>query len=200
MPTPLEIVRGVSQAAANAYDGALDPDGNPIEIGLKREEGHLVKDSRLVDGFKIKFHGPVLRIVYQCDVKLKEVYANGFESDILTTINSAANFLKKEYKRVTGDTLALTKLDGEYDMMVQQTSRVRSFVNAHCDYKVGGMEGVLEVGEDERERTVDDAIKGWLGMNGNLKRATGTGLLGNTTHPNSKGADNVTGKRDLEPK
>ena len=85
MPTPLEIVRGVSQAAANAYDGALDPDGNPIEIGLKREEGHLVKDSRLVDGFKIKFHGPVLRIVYQCDVKLKEVYANGFESDILTT-------------------------------------------------------------------------------------------------------------------
>ena len=44
MPTPLEIIRGVAQAAANAYDGALDQDGKPLDIGLSREEGHLVKD------------------------------------------------------------------------------------------------------------------------------------------------------------
>ena len=188
MPTPLEIIRGVSQAAANAYDGALDPDGNPIEIGLSREEGHLVKDTRLIDGF-----------TYQSDIKLKGVYANGFESDIIATINKAANFLKKEYKRITGDTLTLTKLD-DYDVMVQQTSRIRSFVNAHCNYRVGGLDETVEVEETDRERTVDDAIKNWLGMNGNLKRATGTGLYGNTTHPNSKDAGNVSGKRDLEPK
>ena len=73
MPTPLEIIRGVAQAAANAYDGALTEDGEPLEIGLSREEGHLVKDSRLIDGFKIKFHGPILRVNYQSDVKLAMV-------------------------------------------------------------------------------------------------------------------------------
>ena len=198
MPTPLEIIRGVAQAAANAYDGALDQDGKPLDIGLSREEGHLVKDSRLIDGFKIKFHGPVLRINYQSDVKLKDVYANGFESDVLGTINKAANFIKKEYKRVTGDTLTLTKLEG-HDVFVQETSRIRSFVNAYCDYKVGGLDGVVEI-EQPSEDTVDSAIKSWLGMNGNLKRATGTGMYGNTTYPSSKKAKNVSGKRDLEPK
>lgn len=198
MPTPLEIIRGVAQAAANAYDGALTEDGEPLEIGLTREEGHLVKDSRLIDGFKIKFHGPVLRINYQSDVKLKDVYGNGFESDVLGAINNAANFIKKEYKRVTGDTLSLTKLE-EHDVFVQETSRIRCFVNAHCDYKVGGLDGVVEVAEPS-EDNVDNAIKNWLGMNGNLKRATGTGMYGNTTYPSSKKAKNVSGKRDLEPK
>jgi hypothetical protein len=198
MPTPLEIIRGVAQAAANAYDGALDEDGKPIDIGLSREKGHLVKDSRLIDGFQIKFHGPVLRINYQSDIKLKDVYANGFESDILSTIGKAASFLKKEYKRLTGDTLTLTKLD-EHDVFVQETSRIRSFVNAYCDYKVGGLDGVTEI-EQPSEDTVDSAIRSWLGMNGNLKRATGTGLYGNTTYPSSKKSKNVTGKRDLEPK
>ena len=30
----IDIVNGISQAAANAYDGALDEKGEPIKIGL----------------------------------------------------------------------------------------------------------------------------------------------------------------------
>ena len=41
-----DVFRGIAQAAANSFDGALDDDGNPIEIGLKREQGHPVHDSR----------------------------------------------------------------------------------------------------------------------------------------------------------
>ena len=37
----LDVVRGLMQAAADSYDGALDDKGEPIKIGLKREEGHL---------------------------------------------------------------------------------------------------------------------------------------------------------------
>ena len=39
MATVYEIVQGLSQAAANAYDGALGEDNEPIVAGLRREDG-----------------------------------------------------------------------------------------------------------------------------------------------------------------
>ena len=198
MATPLEIIRGISQAAANAYDGALDEDGNRIEIGLRREEGHLVHDSRLMDGFKVKFHGNVLIVTYQSDIKLREVHSGRFEDEILQTINNAANFLKKEYKRLTGETLTLTKT-GNHDVFVEDISRIRCNVVATCDYKIGGMTNVVESDEPESKDTVDDAIKNWLGSNAN-KRSVGTGMLGNAKHEGASQPKNVKGERDLEPR
>ena len=187
--TPLEIIRGVAQAAANPYDGALDHDGNPVELGLSREQGHLVNDTRLIDGFKVRFSGDILKISYQSDVTLKDVYSNGFESDVLQTIGKAAKFIKEEFKRITGKKLSLTKTDN-HDVLVQETSRIRCFVTATCDYKIGGL-GDVEAVEQGSEESVDDAIKKWLGANGNLKRATGTGMLGNTKFSGTKKAQNV---------
>ena len=45
MATVYEIVQALSQAAANAYDGAHDADGKPIKAGLQREEGSLLLTS-----------------------------------------------------------------------------------------------------------------------------------------------------------
>ena len=33
-----DIVKGISQAAANAYEGALDEEGNKLQVGLKRDK------------------------------------------------------------------------------------------------------------------------------------------------------------------
>ena len=55
MATVNEIVQGLSQAAANAYDGALDADGEPIKAGLQREEGDPILDKRVMDGFNVSF-------------------------------------------------------------------------------------------------------------------------------------------------
>ena len=49
----MEIVRGISQVMANSHDGALDDNGDPIKVGLKREEGDPITDSRIMDGFKV---------------------------------------------------------------------------------------------------------------------------------------------------
>ena len=61
MATVYEIVQGLSQAAANAYDGNHDEryayDGKARKIGLRREEGDPILDSRVMDGFKVKFSG-----------------------------------------------------------------------------------------------------------------------------------------------
>jgi hypothetical protein len=78
MATVLDIVRGISQAAANGYDGSQyenhSYDGEATKIGLKREEGNPILDSRVVDGFGVKFHGNQLCISYQSDIRLKDVY------------------------------------------------------------------------------------------------------------------------------
>ena len=85
MATTLEIIRGISQALAYSYDGAHDArytdDGEAHTIGLKREEGDPILDSRVIDGFKVKISGNKLCIHYQSEVKLKDVHDKNFESD-----------------------------------------------------------------------------------------------------------------------
>ena len=169
MATTLEIVRGISQAAANAYDGAHDKrfssDGEEHKVGLKREEGDPINDSRIMDGFGIKFQGNLLCINYQCDVRLKEVYAGNFENEIEEMIQSVASFLKKEYKKITGDSLSLTP-EGDVSVLVQNTSRVRVFVTAHRYYQIGGLSDVLPVGEASEDR-LDKSIRDFISLGKN---------------------------------
>ena len=127
MATIYEIVQGLSQAAANAYDGALDENGEPVKIGMQREDGDPLLDHRVMDGFGVKFAGNIMCLTYQSDVQLKEVYASGFESDTEQRMMDISKWLKGEYKRITGNTVTLTK-EGEIDVMVQNSSRVRSFL------------------------------------------------------------------------
>tara|TARA_R100000234_G_scaffold49947_1_gene29892 strand:- start:4601 stop:5110 length:510 start_codon:yes stop_codon:yes gene_type:complete len=168
MATVLEIINGISQAAANiGYDGAHEGilgDGEPRSAGLRREEGHLINDRRVIDGFGVKFMGDVLCITYHGEVQLKEVYANGFESEIEETIVQVANFLKKEYKAITGNTLSLTK-QGESDILVQNRSRVWTWVQAQCLFKIGGINEVVAV--DEEEDGLRDRFKDFLSLGSN---------------------------------
>ena len=141
MATVYEIVQGLAQAAANAYDGALGEDYEPAKPGiLRREEGDALIDQRVMDGFNVKFYGDVMCISYQSDVKLKEVYAGGFEQEMERMINEIKKFLQKEYKAITGNSVRLTSpQDSEIKVLVQSTSRVRSFVQAYQHYKVSGL-------------------------------------------------------------
>ena len=142
----LKVFRGLAQAAANAYDGAYDDEGNPLEIGLKREDGHYINDSRTMDGFKVRFSGPLMIINYQADIKLKEVYKGGFESEIEQRIEDIASYLKKEYKKITGDSISL-----------KNTSRVRTWVQAHRSYMIGDLKGV----DKNKEPSTDDLQDGF---------------------------------------
>tara|TARA_R100000664_G_scaffold15526_1_gene24060 strand:- start:735 stop:1265 length:531 start_codon:yes stop_codon:yes gene_type:complete len=162
----LDIIRGVAQAAANAYDGAFDSNGDPISLGLKREEGHPVLSSRDMDGFKVKMSGNHLMVNYQAEIKLRDVHNTKFEEELEQTVADIASWLKKEYKKVTGDTLSLTPV-GEVDAIVQSTSKVRVFVNATKKFKVGGLEGVedkLEPSEELVQKNFKDFLnQGGLG-------------------------------------
>ena len=139
MATVYEIVQGLSQAAANAYDGALGENEEPLKVGLQREDGDPILDKRVMDGFNVKFYGDMMCLSYQSEVKLKEVYASGFESEVEQRIADIASFLRKEYKKITGSSVSLTE-EGEVDVRVENSSRVRSWVTAKMHYKVGGLD------------------------------------------------------------
>ena len=164
MATVLDVVRGLSQAAANAYDGALDENGEPLKVGLQREEGDPLIDKRVMDGFGVRFMGPYLCINYQTEVQLKEVYASGFETDMEQTVEDIAGFLKKEYRKITGNSVSLTA-EGEIDVRVESSSRVRSWATAYRKYKIGGMQDVMVVGEATEDR-IEKSYRDFLEQGG----------------------------------
>jgi len=164
MATVYEIIQGLSQAAANAYDGALTEEGEPVLVGLQREEGDPILDKRVLDGFNVRFRGNLMSLSYHSEVQLKEVYTNGFESDIEQRISEIASFLKKEYRKITGNSVQLTK-EGEVDMRVESTSRIRSWVTAECRYKVGGLDEAMQV-EASSESTVEGSWQTFLDLGG----------------------------------
>jgi len=175
MATVYEIVQGLSQAAANAYDGALGEDYEPVKTGaLRREEGDALIDQRVMDGFGVRFYGNMMVLSYHSEIQLKEVYASGFETDMEQRIADISKWLKKEYKRITGDGVTLTK-EGEIDVRVENSSRVRSWVTAKMHYKVGGLAEDMELEAPSHDR-LDKGWKtfldqgGWNGKGG--KRPT----------------------------
>jgi hypothetical protein len=170
MATVYEIVQGLSQAAANAYDGALDEGGEPLKAGLQREEGNPILDKRVMDGFNVVFYGNMMCIKYQSDVQLKEVYASGFETEIEQRVADIASFLKKEYKKITGKSVSLTG-EGEIDVRVENSSRVRSWVTAKMHYKVGGLDESMAIGTEQDTKPEAKwesflALGGWDGKGG----------------------------------
>ena len=136
-----DIVKGINQAAANAYDGATTEEGEPLDIGLQRDKPTPITDRRVMDGFGVTINGTTLRVNYHREVATNEVMSNKLKTDIETAIEEVSSFLKKEYKSITGEALKLKKLPGDVIGNVQTTSRIRSWVQAHCDYEIQGVEG-----------------------------------------------------------
>ena len=168
MATVLEIIQGIAQAAANgAWDGAhsadLQADGKARDAGLKRQDGHFINDRRVMDGFGVKFHGPILRVTYQAEVRIKDVKDNGFENDIERQIAEIVKFLKKEYKAITSNTLTLKK-EGESQILVQRISNYRTDVQAHCDYRIGGLTDVVDVDRGSDEDRLAKGVRDWLSL------------------------------------
>lgn len=161
----LEIISGISQVVGTkGHDGALEDDGTRVKIGLGREEGHLINDSRVVDGFGIKFQGNKIKISYQAEIKLEDVHDSKFESELEDKIESIVKFIKKEYKKLTKNTLGIKKDEGEMKATVQTTSRVRAFVHAHKWYVLTGLPDSKEMSKDEHQEKLDKALKSWMDM------------------------------------
>jgi len=168
----LEIVQGLAQAAANAYDGSHDErfvrDGEVKKIGLKREEGCPITDQRVNDGFSVKFMGNQIVIHYQSDIRLKEIYGGDFENEMSRVLNEIKKFLQKEYKAITGNSITLTK-EGDVSVLASSVSRVRSFVQAYQHFNISGIKVDPDAGGSEN-RKIEDSWRKFMDLDNNNKR------------------------------
>ena len=165
MATTLDIVRGIQQAKANAYAGSHDSrysyDGEERKVGLRREEGSPLLDSRVMDSFDVKVSGTQLNVCYHTEYTAKEAKSSNLESDIGQTIADIVKYLKREYKKIVGETLSLKK-PSEVDIDMQMISRHRVSVRAYQSYNIGGMDDSTEPVGEESEVKLDKAIKKFL--------------------------------------
>ena len=158
MATTLEIINGISQVLANSYDGALDESGEPVKIGLRREEGNPLIDHRVMDGFGAYINGDRLHIKYHAEIPLKEVHSNGFEGEMEAMVEKVKSFLQKEYRKVTKSSLSLSD-PSEVDVLVEYISRVRTSVKVHKCYAIGGMPA-------EEEKQIDPEFEKFTALGG----------------------------------
>ncbi len=164
MATVLDVIKGLNQAAANAYDGALDENGEALQVGLDREEGHPIIDSRIIDGFKVRFAGPKMIVTYQSEMRVNEIHPrNQFENEINAKFADIVKFLKKEYKKITKGSVSLTE-DSDPDIIVQTTSRNHTWVQAKKQYAIGGFDGVepIRMGSERTAEAEKDYHKKFL--------------------------------------
>jgi hypothetical protein len=154
MATILDVIKGLNQAAANSGDfgGEYDEDQ---KIGLKREKGHPILDSRVMDGFRVRFAADKIIITYQSEMRLEELHPrNRFENEIENKFADIVKFLKREYKKIMKSSVTL-KDPSESDILVQTTSRIHSWVQATKQYTIGGIDNVDTV----RRTSVGDQDK-----------------------------------------
>ena len=148
-----DVVKGLAQAAANAYDGALDENGDPLELGLKRESGRGIYDKAALDGFKVRFAAD------QMEVEARF-------ADIL-------KYLKKEYRRLGNGSVTLSPID-EARVDAQSISRVRTWIQAQKAYKIGGVEGVDPIGQRSDKDRLDDNFKKFLELSSDKRPSNDT--------------------------
>jgi hypothetical protein len=159
MANILDVVQTIQNiVSTKGYDGALDEEGNPVKIGLKREVDNVVTDSRLVDGFSVRFQGENLVLGYSSECNIKQVQNPNFEGMVEQHISDIISFIQKEYKSAAGSTLRLTK-EGETDILVQKMSNFRTWFQSSCIYKIGAVEGVLE---EDKPADINESIKNWI--------------------------------------
>ena len=159
----LEVIETINQIAHLSYDGALDENGEPRQIGLKREEGHPILDSRVMDGFNVHFEGNKMKLNYQTETVLRDVYKNGggaFEDEMVSRLNDIVSFLKKEYRKVKKESLTL-EMQGEPHVRVQHVSNYKTWAEVHCIYEIGGVDSLPATGQAESKLRAQ--MKKWLG-------------------------------------
>ena len=103
---------------------------------------------------------------------MRDVYANkkgSLENELEKTMSDIVRYLKKQYRKITGNTLSL-KEKGEVDARVESTSRVRVFVTARKLYKISNMDEVEDVGQPS-EKKLEKSFSDFLSLGGSDKKA-----------------------------
>ena len=169
----LEIIKDLSQAAGYMYDGAVDEKGEPLKMGLKRDELSST-NRKYIDGGKFRFAGDKIIVTYEAEIRLPDVYKtgiNGFQGEMDTMIQNLVKQLKKNYRDISGKSITLTPEGDGAKVDVAYVNRHRTLVQAIRAYKIGGLSEILApTGAEVNKREMSDNYKKFLEQGGFGKR------------------------------
>ena len=169
----LEIIRDLSQAAGYMYDGAVDENGEPLKMGLKRDDLSST-NRKYIDGGKFRFAGNKIIVTYEAEIRLPDVYKkgiNGFQNEMDSMIQNLVKQLKKNYRSVAKKSITLTPEGDGAKVDVAYINRHRTLVQAIRAYKIGGLSEILAAtGAEVNEREMSDNYKKFLEQGGFGKR------------------------------
>ena len=120
-----------------------------------------------MDGFNVRMAGPKLIVSYQSEMPMAAFHNTKLDQELEETYADITKFLKKEYKKIIGETLSL-KEDGPCDFILQNMSKVRTWVQATKTYTVGNMKDVLEIAEPSKDR-LEDSFRKFLELSTDKK-------------------------------
>jgi hypothetical protein len=146
-----EVVKGISQAIHNKHHGAIDENGEIVELGLKREE-QPIKDQRVMDGFGISFHGNLLILKYNSFEPLTHLHEKRFEKEVERRMEDVKKYIVKEFNKHTGHNLRLKEVD-EIKVLVETSNRLKALVKAMMAYEVLNLKDVLPVSDSKTVAT-----------------------------------------------
>jgi len=138
-----DIVKGISEAVANKHHGAIDENGEPVSIGLKRED-QPIRDQKVMDGFGIALHGDKLIIKYHSVEPIRELHQKKFEKEVERRITDVKGFIVKQFSKITGSQLRLKEV-GEISVLVETSNRMKAIVKAVMGYEVLNLKEVAPV-------------------------------------------------------
>ena len=138
-----DVVKGISQAVHNKHDGAIDENGKPVVIGLKREEQPLI-DRAVMDGFNIVMHGNMLVIKYHSYEPIRNLHEKKFEKEVERRIEEVRSHIAKEFSKLTGSNLRLKPLE-DIKVLVETGNRVKVMVKAMMAYEILNLKGAVDV-------------------------------------------------------
>jgi hypothetical protein len=154
----IDVIKGIQQAVANSFDGSGRDD-----TGLRREEPTPITDKRIMDGFGCRVQGDILLVNYHAEMPFSNSKPHQLQDEVDQTLQDVISFLKKEYKRVTGETLSLSPLDKEASVHAEYLNRQRLSVKAVKRWTISGL-GDYSKGleRDNEPASLDDVTKDFL--------------------------------------
>lgn len=140
-------------------------DGSGAEIGLKREQGDPITDSRIMDGFSARINGSQLIINYHSmmtatDFHSKKDPALALKQNLKDMFDNIEKFLKTEVGKLDVGKLRLKQV-GEDDALVQYLNRNRYNCVAKRVYDILGVDAEAPKSEKQRHHK-DDVIKSFI--------------------------------------
>jgi hypothetical protein len=140
-------------------------DGAGTEIGLKREEGDPILDSRVMDGFSARVHGNQLIVNYHSMMSPKDFHSKrdpavALKQDLKDMFDNIEKFLKAEVSKLNVGSLRLAQV-GEDDALIQYLNRSRYNCVAKRVYNILGTEAEGVASEEQRKHK-EDAIRSFM--------------------------------------